>query len=71
MNPFVVFNCVYDDKYIIVHENDFIGWCVIDSLGGRDTVMKHEYLTGTSVNDYDPKLGVHFFLNYCASFFKG
>ena len=54
-----------------MHEDDFAGWCVIDSIGGGDTVVKHDYLTGTSANDYHPDLGVHLFLNYCASFLHG
>ena len=72
VNPFLVFNCyVFGDKYINVHEDDFVGWCVIDSLGGGDTVLKHEYLTGTMLNDYHLELGVHLFLNYCAIFLHG
>ena len=73
VNSFLVLVCyVFGDKYINVHEDNFIGWCVINSLGGGDTVVKHEYyLTVTSANDYHPKLGFCLFLNYCASFFKG
>ena len=72
VNPFLVFNhYVFGDKYINVHDDDFVGWCVIDSLGGGQTVVNHEYLTGTTLNHFHPQLGVHLFLNYCASFFKG
>ena len=62
---------VFGDKYINVHDDDFVGWCVIDSLGGGETVVEHDYLTGTMLNHYHPELGVHLFLNYCASFLNG
>jgi hypothetical protein len=72
VNPFLVFDrYLFGDKYINVHEDDFAGWCVIDSLGGGRTHLQHEYLTGTSSNQYHPELGVHLFLNYCASFVHG
>ena len=54
-----------------MRDNNFAGWCVIDSLGGGTTVVPHEYLTGTSLNGSLPELGVHLFLNYCASFLNG
>ena len=44
-----------------MHEDNFVGWCVINSLGGGDTVVKHEYLTGTLANDYHSKLGFNLF----------
>ena len=72
VNPFLVFECyVFGDKYINEHEDDFVGWCVIDSLSGGKTVVKHEYLMETTLNCYHPKLGVHLFLNYSASFLFG
>ena len=72
VNPFLVFDCyVFGDKYINMHDDNFASWCVIDSLSGGTTAVPHEYLTGTSLNDSRPELGVRLFLNYCASFFKG
>ena len=63
VNPFLVFDCyVFGDKYINVHEDNFVGWCVINSLGGGDTVVEHEDLTGTLANDCHPKLGFCLFL---------
>ena len=72
VNPFLVFDWyVFGDKYINKHDDDFAGWCVIDSLGGGSTAVPHEYLTGTSWNHFHPELGVCLFLNYCTSFLKG
>ena len=72
VNPFLVFDhYVFGDNYINEHDDDFVGWCVIDSISGGKTVVEHEYLTGTMLNAYHPKLGVHLFLNYCASFLCG
>ena len=72
VNPFLVFDrYVFGDKYIHKHDDNFAGWCVINSLCGGPTAVPHEYLTGTLVNPSHPELGVHLFLNYCTSFLKG
>ena len=68
---FLVFDCYKYGRDLNVHEDNYIGCCVIDSLGGGSTQMKHEYLTETSDSKYDPKFGIHLFLNYCASLLKG
>jgi hypothetical protein len=79
VNPFLVF-----DRYVAGEENedvsnkaaassddeDFCGWCVLDSLGDTAMPSKDKGFHGTCSTNNRASYGVRLFLNICASYLK-
>jgi hypothetical protein len=75
INPFLVF-----DQYngarkgkdaVVLDDEDFVGWCILDSVYHSGSKLDHQGLHGTMGNRYKAKYGVRLFLNVCASYLKG
>jgi hypothetical protein len=52
-------------------DEDFVGWCILDSVYHNGSKLDHQGLHRTVGNRYKAKYGVRLFLNVCASYLKG
>jgi hypothetical protein len=77
VNPFLVFdryvaedNDDVSDKAVFSDDEDFCGWCVLDSLGETAKLGKDNGFHGTCATINQASFGVRLFLNICASYLK-
>ena len=78
VNPFLVFDRyiaeenedVSDKATASLDDDDFCGWCVLDSLGSTAQLSKENGFQGTFHLTNQASYGVQLFLNICVSYLK-
>ena len=74
VNPFLVYDQYLldegKDTVLLGGEEDFVGWCILDSLRSDAKRTDTKGLQGTPGTTNFADYGVRLFLNVCASYLK-